>query len=434
MLGIFATLVLNILDYIIIIKFYDTFLGRKENRMKWTFLLHSAVMIMLGIIINSFGVILLNIIVTVTILLLTGIIFYKGSHALKLGMCSAYIGIGVISENIILSVVGMEYIGNEIYTMLLIAICQLIKYLILLMIGKFKKENDSQKISKETSALMTLIFSGVAGMCIILNWNPVRGKTDVEIITMLSLTIIALVMYILMFLLFDRSAHTARVNYEQNLLIQEGVLKETYYKEIDANDQEMRKIKHDFKNQLIVLCDLMENDAETARESLHDILDEVIHVDDTVYTNNRALNAICNVKFSHAMKLGIDVKCEISLPDEIGIDYGEMGILYGNLLDNAIEACERINGDDKSIFLDTYIINGNRLVIILKNTKPDGINKRLLTTKPDKVNHGFGIKSVKKIVNKYSGMYHVMEENSMFTTTIELYNIMTDMGQMSMTY
>ena len=97
-------------------------------------------------------------------------------------------------------------------------------------------------------------------------------------------------------------------------------------------------------------------------------------------------------------------------------------ILLGNLLDNAIEASR---GNDRKE-IELYIMkNQGELEIKVENriTVPVlGGNTGLKTTKKDKKNHGFGIVSVKNIVEKYHGLMDVYEKNGKFCVSVILYS------------
>lgn len=89
-------------------------------------------------------------------------------------------------------------------------------------------------------------------------------------------------------------------------------------------------------------------------------------------------------------------------------------MLFGNLIDNAIEAAEK--SKDKKIVLEISE-KGEYLSILLSNSIDESVlesNANLETTKTDKEYHGIGVKNIKGTVMKYDGMIQYYEENSMF--------------------
>ena len=113
----------------------------------------------------------------------------------------------------------------------------------------------------------------------------------------------------------------------------------------------------------------------------------------------------------------------MKLSDEINVDLLELGVLIGNALDNAIEATENIeDSTDKTIFA-SIITMGGRIVVSVENpVKAEIDTKRISTAKQDKVNHGYGLKSIKTIAQKYDGDVFVSCEGNIFTTSINICN------------
>ena len=94
--------------------------------------------------------------------------------------------------------------------------------------------------------------------------------------------------------------------------------------------------------------------------------------------------------------------------------------LFGNALDNSIEASLQVN-ENKRIISLTSSEKNNLLFVTLKNytkNKPIFIDNLPQTTKDDKNYHGFGSKSIKRIVEKYNGTIHYFYDKEIFTLSI----------------
>ena len=104
----------------------------------------------------------------------------------------------------------------------------------------------------------------------------------------------------------------------------------------------------------------------------------------------------------------------------MNIGYDDLGIIIGNLLDNSIEANEKLDINNRMI--DIYIkCIDNILIIKIVNNKQNiktNINK---TDKKDSLNHGIGISSIKKITGKYNGAVEFIDEGNKFEADISLY-------------
>lgn len=91
------------------------------------------------------------------------------------------------------------------------------------------------------------------------------------------------------------------------------------------------------------------------------------------------------------------------------MDQIDTGILFGNLLDNAIEAAENTVTKHVSLMVQ---IKGEYLSILVSNSIDSSVlehNQQLNSSKTDKELHGIGLKSVKTVVEKYAGMIQFLE-------------------------
>ena len=112
--------------------------------------------------------------------------------------------------------------------------------------------------------------------------------------------------------------------------------------------------------------------------------------------------------------LGITFLYDIA-PHGVNIAETDICILLGNILDNAIEACEQLSAK-KTIELKIRCINGMLYIGCKNPTKQSDVS--LITTKPDKSQHGFGTVTIKKIANKYGGHANYKIDESLFVCEI----------------
>ncbi len=105
------------------------------------------------------------------------------------------------------------------------------------------------------------------------------------------------------------------------------------------------------------------------------------------------------------------------------IDNIDLCIIFGNVIDNAIETCQQFRLDiKKEINIIIKHLN-NFIMLTITNPVMSQIpikNNTIYSTKDDTINYGFGIKSIKKIIEKYSGELEMVSENNIFTIKIYL--------------
>lgn len=198
-----------------------------------------------------------------------------------------------------------------------------------------------------------------------------------------------------------------------------------HYEELYRYQNEIRTFRHDIKNKLLSVSGLLaDGQIERAAEAVKgeaDFLDEANN--GIINSGNPAVDAVLQSKLTIAERKGIKLDFSVKLSGEIKVDLLEFGVLIGNALDNAIEATENIeDSTDKTIFA-SIITMGGRIVVSVENpVKAEVDTKRIGTAKPDKINHGYGLKSIKTIAQKYDGDVFVSCEGNIFTTSINICN------------
>lgn len=128
-----------------------------------------------------------------------------------------------------------------------------------------------------------------------------------------------------------------------------------------------------------------------------------------IMTENKMFNAIVNKKLSEAENKGIKIRCNIydNLNDFNGINDLDLCIIFSNLLDNAIEAEEKVPNPEIKLTIFSkagYICFKLENFVMYDISK---INPELKSTKNNKEVHGIGLKSVNELIDKYDGIFHV---------------------------
>lgn len=195
-----------------------------------------------------------------------------------------------------------------------------------------------------------------------------------------------------------------------------------YYKVAKENNENASMIKHDLKNQ-IQIAYVMKNKNDNFVNILEDIDAELDKVNTNIYSKNEILNTVLLLKKIEAKKFDINMVYKID--KSISLDSmkdSDVCKLFSNLLDNSIEASKKT--DDKKILLKLCKRN-DYIVLICENTYKEELRKNILgflTTKENKKEHGYGIKIIKSIVDKYDGEMNIQAKNGSFKV-IMVFNI-----------
>ena len=131
-------------------------------------------------------------------------------------------------------------------------------------------------------------------------------------------------------------------------------------------------------------------------------------------------DAILNSKISLAIKKGIRVDYKATVPKELEVSDIDLCVVLGNLIDNAVEACEKV--EPKRQFIRLYIgVLQKQLYLSVSNATNEVVRKfdeEYITTK--RGNHGHGLKRINNIVDKYDGYINRKNEPGVFVTEIML--------------
>lgn len=202
--------------------------------------------------------------------------------------------------------------------------------------------------------------------------------------------------------------------------------KEYYHEQADLlkkNHSELSQFRHDIKNRILVIQQMLaDNNVADALKYTRQIAEKLHKTDVYSDTGNIAIDSVINYKLTKAHEMGISVKSNIAIPENLSIDEDDIVVILGNILDNAIEATQQIN-EDKYINLN-FIYDKGSVLLRVKNNYDSFLcldNDKLLTRKADKHFHGIGLQSVNSVVEKYNGLLEINHNDRDFTVTILLY-------------
>lgn len=193
---------------------------------------------------------------------------------------------------------------------------------------------------------------------------------------------------------------------------------------IRQNMDQVRAVKHEMAHHISAL-EALEAAGEYKRlkEYLVELHKKKEAIPPLYYCENYLVNAILSNCLSAASRAGIRVSCRASLPEELNLPDTELCILFSNLLDNASEACALLPGDaDRFIDVDIHM-DGRLLSVLCRNAMKERRRSSGFpsTTKAFPEEHGFGLRAMESVVEKYEGALDISEDQNVFTVKLLLY-------------
>ena len=261
----------------------------------------------------------------------------------------------------------------------------------------------------------SLVFSTVAGKTLITLSRDFPGIQMQEQKLMLLCVSCIWLMCLIMYFVVQQMSKDNQTKLEYELMKE----KEKYSKEsmeiIKRSNEELREFKHDLKNYLLPLQEAMETMPQSGMAKVWEKINQKIEdVQTLIQTGNSYVDSMINTKITLARSEKVDVKCTILSKME-GIDDLEFCSVFGNLMDNAIEAERKVTEKKEIIIFVEEKMGYLRLEIQNKIEKSVlNENSSLNTTKKDTSSHGIGHKSIKRTMQKVGGALKYYETGDLF--------------------
>ncbi|MCF0237498.1 MAG: GHKL domain-containing protein [Sphaerochaetaceae bacterium] len=200
-------------------------------------------------------------------------------------------------------------------------------------------------------------------------------------------------------------------------------IEENRYKELSNYITELRKFRHDYRHNIGAINVLANNgDLEGLKEYLKNYSGSLPELQDKVFCENLMLNAIFSFYYSKAKEMGIRVNYKLNIPNDIKCSCSDLCILIGNLFENAIEAQNTVNKDNRFISIRTNSFDDS-FYLVIENTFDGKVLKKgekILSKKRDYKTNGLGIESIKAMVDKYNGDFKIEYNNNKFSVSVML--------------
>ena len=226
--------------------------------------------------------------------------------------------------------------------------------------------------------------------------------------------ITVIICYLAIAMLFD-GARTKRIQAENRRIQALWKADRKQYEVSKQNVEQLNMKYHDLKYQLRAL--------QTGESSSAEI-EQSLRLYDSLYrTGNETLDVVLTEKSMLAAQSGITVACMADGAALGGMEAGYLYSLFGNALDNAVECLQKATDADNKVINVSVRRNGDMLALQFENfvpVPPLMKNGLPVTTKPDAENHGYGLKSIRSIVDKFGGNLRIDVRDDIFSLDILL--------------
>lgn len=230
-------------------------------------------------------------------------------------------------------------------------------------------------------------------------------------------------------LLVPETAQIYRQSLERKNLERQLNEQVLHYKVLEGRESQYRKLRHDMKNHWQMVQTLLASgrlsEALDYTSRIQDQLEFHTRSHQIISTGNPFLDAVLTSKLGQAAASGIQVDTEIMVVKNMKIDMVDCGIIFGNILENAIEACLKQSGEaDRRILVKLLYKKGMLVCGICNSMDPDtSVRSGFATTKPEAESHGLGLPNVREAVTGYGGTLNLKAQDGRFEVSFVLFGV-----------
>lgn len=357
--------------------------------------------------------------------------FYKGNVRMKLlasGLFLLMITLSISSGGLIHELVSkrIEFTEGAFETLLRLSVSNLFMILFACLISIFAKKSPLYTVEMPLRTGLLIVPAVTMITFAVFQYYIEIAPPENRIVRYIYLSCAGLIFInVLVFLLFRKLQNQLEMKRENDILMSQLRLQEASIINLENSYNRTRAFRHDIKNHVLLMNMLAEqgnyDELKAYLKEMSGVIDESSYVR---ISGISAVDAILNEKLYEAQAQNITTNYDVVNLDKNSINPIDLCIILSNALDNAIEANEKIeNIDSRYIKLK---IHGNETFSVISVANPTVSENgkidigSVTTTKSDRENHGFGLKSIETAAKKYKGEILCKTEDGVFTIVIRL--------------
>lgn len=369
------------------------------------------------------GIPLLNLSFMFVASLLVALFLYSGNALRKTIhiaiLCFSYVCLDVIIATVISGLTKSTiplYSSTPVFLLINVIFVQLIMFIGYRgLIIFLRKENSQENQPVPKKQFAVFIFLPALNV-LVLYILSVLAADRIDNLIMLLMALLLAILNVLTIYFFDYIIKAENLQQKMELMQIKMDSQYAYYKQLETMNDQSQKMIHDIKNHLQVIQALKN---EEANEYANRILDIVDNSTLKFRSCNKLLNIILNLKIEECEKSRIKFQYEIENIDFSFLNDIDITAIFANLLDNAIEGCNRMRSNNKSIDLRIYKYNDMIVVTLINTFDQNTISVNDGAYLSSKGGHkALGLSNIKQAVCKYNGDMNIQVEDSCFVTSI----------------
>ena len=426
-MNILMTLMTCFVEAYLYLMLMDTYFEKKEvlNSVIRPFVICiMAVCIFIGNMFFNFGI--WNAVVIFSVII-TSSLFYRCPFLLPPVIAALGILLSVITEIItmfglsaIFGITTEQLMESDILRYLGTVISKIFGFAVFKIVC-YGGKNKSKKTASYWILFFVVFASTTVAEFLFFNLSYHNPKQELSILTVICSVGLMLSNFFVIYL-YENMAKQAEITGRQQVVEQQIKSQAKHLDEILFMQGELRKFRHDIKNHMAAIEEYFRRDDSKGGQAYIASMDEAISkTQRSVSTGNIALDAIINSKLLIAESKKIEFKTNIQIYENLGIEPIDVCVIFGNALDNAIEACEKLK--DKKYICIQIIYDEDCVICKISNSCAENKSMSLKTTKQDRKNHGYGIENIKAALSKYKHVLNIEQKENEFVLSFIIFDV-----------
>ena len=326
-----------------------------------------------------------------------------------------------LMENIVAALFGYLHLDfldrEEFFSLFGTIVLVVVEYMLVRLFRNFKNIRSGQELPA-LYWVISLLLPLFSIILYVLYYKQVNW-TQLELVVFVG---ILFLINVFVFFLYDSQIHKFLIQKENEELELQNRYQLHQLQLMNEMGESQRKIRHDMLKHISMLSYLHHEGKNKEMEAYIEEMQQNINLQQCyVETGNYVLDSILNYKMQEAAHRKIQMEITAAVPEHQPFSAYDMNILLSNLLDNAMEAVAGI--EEKKISVGVRFSH-HKLYLQIKNPyknlrlDPAG---ELATTKEEEKEHGYGMKIVRQVVEKYDGWLEIGHDHQMFDVRICLF-------------
>ncbi len=341
---------------------------------------------------------------TFTVTIVASFLLYRGSlikHILLItvafvfnGVIDMAIGYGVCA---ILKISYSEFVWKKLLYITVATTAKLIEVFLAYLLFRIRQKEGRYRIRKKWLLLISL-FPAVSLLILIVMFVLLQDQKNLSI-GAFSLSAVLAVANVGVLYLIQMMEKRTKEEQQLILISQQAEIQTKNIMALEKSYRAQRRASHEFLHHMQTISDLLDRrEYDEVRGYVHELRDTHTVRIFAVNTHHPILDVLLNQKYQFAADLNIQMDFTVNDLSSVILPTSELVVMLSNLLDNAIEACEKVT--EEKIIRCTLVVSDSLYISIRNTSLPVMIiNGNIETTKEPKLDHGFGLPTVCRILD-----------------------------------